>query len=592
MATPIRRVIQSGDSSLKITANESRRSVLHQNTMESAARILTEREAGTYTGAAIDDLQFARNDRAKVVLNPEQLEGVRILTCEQFGVIGGYAGSGKSTLLDGAIARMTQQVRKIDLGGARTAGGFPDGKMRPAIAFVAATNIAARNMATKLPEEWAAHCMSIHSLLCYAPVDKGGDYDAVSGRNAQRFEPRYHGGNSHPYDIVICDEAGNMDYDMFAEILDASEPSTRIYFLGDLAQMPPMRKASPMAFAIGYWPTVILDKIYRQKEGSALIENLTNIRRGQSPRHSPTDFRCGDVEVLDGAPSKAFNHIAAYISKLYMTKVWDPAQDIIICAENAKTLGQEAWNGAFRKAFNPPKLDDKGKVLNPSVLIQTALSVKNFRVGDKIMSTDNGTRRATEKRFVNGSIGSIISIMPNPDYKGSMVGIGEEYVAAEGEEDHGDMFSETSTGDVADIVAQVYGDDVDAELKNRSASHVITVIEQATGEIFILSRSVEIHTLQFAYAVTCSKFQGSQARNVLVICHENMAYGLNREWLYTACSRAMKRVFLLHTPSALYKSLARQQLIGRNAEEKAENLREKYRKANYALRALPKPRVL
>jgi ATP-dependent exoDNAse (exonuclease V) alpha subunit len=121
---------------------------------------------------------------------------------------------------------------------------------------------------------------------------------------------------------------------------------------------------------------------------------------------------------------------------------------------------------------------------------------------------------------------------------------------------------------------------------------VVTVVEAATGEEYILTRSAEIASLHHAYAATCHKFQGSQARNVMVICHRNMPFGLNREWLYTACSRAKERVFLLHEKPALSKSIEKQLILGRNPKEKAEYLVKLYANRQFAIPRLPDARRL
>jgi len=437
-------------------------------------------------------------------------------------------------------------------------------------------------------------------MLAFRPVD----FELDNGDVSMRFEPAYNEGYRLPLDIIAIDETGIVSTQLWHQILDACQPHTRIYFLGDLAQLPAMHGASPMPFAMRKWPTAVLDKIYRQKEGGRIISNLTNIRRGIPPVHDNNEFRCESSSIVNGLEvSKEVltqnvlasrQKIAGYISTLYRMGIWDPKQDMIITPQNEAMLGQQYWNEIFKQAFNPPQYDANGKQTNPPVMIRTAVGEVMLSLGDKVMATTNGGRTAREIRFNNGSIGVIIGIRPNDRYQGNMDGLGEIHNNADAEMlamwDELEAAERENDGQDADDSASAEINDV-AEIEEnraRQASHVVTVIEQSTGDIYELSRSTEVASLAHAYAVTAHKFQGSQARHVLVICHSSMSFGLNREWLYTAASRAQKKVFLIHEPNALGRAVENSQLPGRNAYEKADALIEKYERVrNWAIPRLP-----
>lgn len=593
-ANPVRRVASG-------TFNPARRtdrlSFLDKRSATKAAEAIQDRESHAYEASALEDLT-TRNDREEVVLDEAQQNAVSMMLENQYAIIGGYAGTGKTTLMAQALEQLRHQTSQIDFTSYRTFGKAT-GEMRPSIGLFCFANVAARNLASKLPEEWAPHCMSIHSGLAFAPISEHEDIDPTA-RNAGRFEPRYTETNPLPLDIVIIDEAGIVNKEVWDYLIAACQPTTRIYFLGDLAQLTPTGGTSPMPFAIKHWPHVILDTIYRQKEGGALLENITRVRRGLPPNHDAKFFRCGEKEILPSAPSQAQRYVTGYLNSLYKLNLWDPAQDVLITPTNEGTLGKDTWNTLFRYQFNPERLDDNGVSMNPLVLIRCGLDVLNFQVGDKVMATTNGNKLATERRFVNGSIGTIVRIEPNDAYAGDMDGLGERSLLEMSEVEDRDNataadmynFSEDAMNEVAGS-ADFHNDLVDDEdLARRQTSHIITVVEQATGEEFRLSRTAEVTSLRHAYAVTCHKFQGSQARNVLVLCHDSMTFGQHREWLYTACSRAKERVFLLHTPKALEKAIARQDLVGRNPVEKMEFLLERYAARKWAIPKLPAARRL
>ena len=604
-AAPLKGPQVTQSSATATNRNDLRRTFIQRGAAGTAA-IIEARESQTYAAdGSAEALDFTQQQRAEVVFDADQLAAMRMLETEQFAIIAGYAGTGKTTLMKGALETWKEQVSSIDWDGYRSVGMHPTFRRRPAIALCTFTNVAAKNLASKLPEEWSEHCMSIHSMLAFRPVD----FELSNGETSMRFEPAYCASNKLPLDILVVDEMGIVSTPLWHQILDACQPTTRVYFLGDLAQLPAMHGASPMPFAMRKWPTAVLDKIYRQKEGGRIIENLTHIRRGLPPIHAPNEFRCEDSnfdaagkelskEVLPRHVLNAREKIGGYISSLFRLGFWDPRQDMIITPTNAGMLGQLEWNGIFKLAFNPKQYDAKGKELNPAVLIQTAVGTITLALGDKVMATTNGGRTARENRFTNGSIGIVIGIRPNEKYNGDMTGLGEIHGAQDAY--MADMVDEMEAAsaaaaedreDDADEEALHLIENADEDRKVRQASHIVTVIEQSTGDKYELSRGVEVATLTHAYAVTANKFQGSQARNVLVICHGCMPFGLNREWLYTACSRAQKKVFLLNEPAALTRAIENTQLPGRNAFEKADLLIAKYQKLKeWAIPRLPAAR--
>lgn len=552
-----------------------------------AAQAAEEVETGTHRADA-SLLNFSLNSRAAVALDDNQLRAVDLFMTNSYAILGGYAGTGKTTTMQAVIAAKAERARLIDWLGYRSVGMKMGGEMRPAIGLLCCTNMAARNLASKLPEEWADHCMSIHSALAYAPTGTGECYE--NGREKTIFAPRYHASNPLPLTDIFIDEAGQMDVQLWHNLLEAA-PHCNIYFLGDMAQLRPSRGHSPMTYAMVKWPSMILDKVYRQKEGGILLDNITRIRRGLLPVHDKDRFRCDKQENLVSSPSKAVRQIEGYIGFLFRNGVFDPMQDIILTPENGADLGCDYWNMRFRTHFNPARYEPgTKKLLNPAVRIRTADGIAIYSVGDKVMATGNGGRLATERRFVNGSLGVVVEIRPNPDYRGDLQGVmdGEDIFSLSLEDAlEGDEVS-LSDDQARNDLAELMNEDTEDEIKRRAASHVVVVRELVTGEIFELTSSAEIKDLQCGYATTAHRFQGSQARHVVIICHPSMhKVGLWREWLYTAASRAKERVFLLSHPDALHKAITRQQLPGANPLEKARLLVEAYRDRQWLVPQIP-----
>lgn len=84
-------------------------------------------------------------------------------------------------------------------------------------------------------------------------------------------------------DLIIVDEASMMDISLFYYLLCALKEGARLILVGDIDQLPPVGPGSPLKdlIAWGEVPVVRLEHIFRQKEGSGIIDNAARIREGQ-----------------------------------------------------------------------------------------------------------------------------------------------------------------------------------------------------------------------------------------------------------------------------------------------------------------------
>lgn len=103
--------------------------------------------------------------------------------------------------------------------------------------------------------------------------------------------------------------------------------------------------------------------------------------------------------------------------------------------------------------------------------------------------------------------------------------------------------------------------DYDLDLRNGSLGRV-TAIDTDAGTLVcdFGGRSLafgdrDLVDLALAYAVTCHRAQGSQARSVIVSCVEAM--NLDRSWLYTAVTRAVERVVVVGQRDVFERALSR-----------------------------------
>ena len=85
----------------------------------------------------------------------------------------------------------------------------------------------------------------------------------------------------------------------------------------------------------------------------------------------------------------------------------------------------------------------------------------------------------------------------------------------------------------------------------------------------------QVNNLTLAYATTCHKAQGLESKRVFILTHKCHNILLNREWLYTAVTRAKETLTILCERDAFIGGINKQQIKGTTLEEKAEYFKGK-----------------
>lgn len=159
--------------------------------------------------------------------------------------LGGYAGTGKTTM----IAYLRQALRDFD----DTAS----------VAFCAYTGKATRVLDEKLRERKVLRkgdsVSTIHSLI-YTTED-----------NQKTGTPKWVRKDKLDRDLIIVDEASMVDKAIWDDLLSFRIP---ILAVGDHGQLPPVGSA----FNLMAEPNIRLERIFRQSEGSPIIELATMAR--------------------------------------------------------------------------------------------------------------------------------------------------------------------------------------------------------------------------------------------------------------------------------------------------------------------------
>lgn len=315
-----------------------------------------------FTEAAIEPVLKFVEAKQSLELNEEQRRGVVNGLCKSISIVTGSAGTGKSTCIKTLIEVCA--------------------KLRKTVILAAPTGRAAKRMAEITGEE----ATTIHRLLEYDPNTggfiKNGD-DLIEG------------------DLLIVDEFSMADLELARSILDAIPTTMSVVFVGDPNQLPSIGPGSVLKDLIrsGKVPVTDLKQIWRQAEGSLIIQNAHRIYRGEMPQFPakgseadsylievPKEGRSDDVEWVK-------TMLPQIVDRLVAKMGIDPMEDLQVLIPMRKgPAGYVEFNKVMQNHLNP-----KGEPFT--------VNNQSFRVGDRVMQVKNNYEEGVE--LYNGDTGII-----------------------------------------------------------------------------------------------------------------------------------------------------------------------------------------
>jgi len=337
---------------------------------------------------------------------------------------------------------------------------FPNAKVH----LVAPTGKAAKRM-----YEHTRHmAKTIHRLLEPVPKEKGWKFTRDDS-------------NPVDGDLIIVDEMSMVDVRLFASLLKALKPGTRLVLVGDTYQLPSVGPGNVLKDLIASkrLPCQELTIIKRQNPG-LIIENCHAIKDGHDITIS--NGKSSDFFFLEReTPEEIRNTIVDLVEKrLPSSYKAHPLRDIqVISPHKTRTiLSCAELNPILQKTLNP----------NPPV------KGWRWRVGDKVINRKNEYKL----EIINGDIGYVHAI---------------------------------------------------------NGSEVVVDFENPERRV-VLDRKYE--HLHLAYVITCHSYQGSEAPIIVIPMHRSFAPILmQRNWVYTAVSRAQKVCILVGQREEIRKAVQR-----------------------------------
>ena len=385
-----------------------------------------------------------------ITYSAQQEQALREAALQGFLLITGGPGTGKTTILKGILSLYSQM-------GLRCVLAAPTGRA-----------------AKRLTEVTGQDASTIHRLL-------GAGIDPHTGRLFFARDEE----DPLKIDALIVDEMSMVDVALLEHLLRAVPRRTRVVFVGDPDQLPPVGPGFPFSDMLrsGRLPTVRLTEIFRQAQQSLIVMNAHRVNQGQMPELRDVK---SDSFFL---PSRSEDGVAQTIVSLCTTRLPQnmgipPEQIQVLTPTKRGAAGTANLNKLLQAGLNPPSPDKSERQYGDFT----------FREGDRVMQVRNNYDILWKKA------------------DGSAVGAG------------------------------IFNGDVGIIQKIDQHMELLTVVFDDREADYDFT---QLNELEPAYAMTVHKSQGSEYRAVILAAWNSSPYLLSRSVLYTAITRSRELLVIV-----------------------------------------------
>jgi exodeoxyribonuclease V alpha subunit len=293
---------------------------------------------------------------AGIRLSATQRAAVLAALTHKVLVVTGGPGTGKTTLVRGIVRLAELRRRRVVL-------GAPTGRA-----------------AKRLAEATRSEAATLHRLLEWTPQTGRFQRDRA---------------NPLVGDVFIVDEVSMLDVPLLHALLRALPDAARLVCVGDADQLPPIGPGAALTDLItsDCVKTIRLTEIFRQHDGSGIVESAHRIRTGKPPELPPPGVRADFVLVQRDEPAALLETLCELVVRRLPASLGiAPGRDLqVLVPMHRGAIGVEAVNRELQRVLNP----------NGEPIPGTPL-----RVGDKVMQVRNNY--ALE--VYNGDVGSIEAV--------------------------------------------------------------------------------------------------------------------------------------------------------------------------------------
>lgn len=309
-------------------------------------------------------------ERLQVEYAPTQKEAIQTALMSPMLILTGGPGTGKTTVIKG-IVELFGELHGVSLD---PKDYYQKDEPFPFL-LAAPTGRAAKRMSdsTGLP------AVTIHRLLGWNGTERF-DHDEENHLQGK---------------IVIIDEMSMVDIWLAHQLFKALPDNMQVILVGDEDQLPSVGPGQVLTDLLRSerLPMVCLTDIYRQAEGSSIIELAHEMKKGTLPatisKQQPdrSFIKCATGQIADVVKQVAANALK---------KGYSPMDIQVLAPMYRGPAGIDNLNKLLQEVFNP----------NDGTRKEIQFGDVKYRIGDKVLQLVN----QPEQNVFNGDIGEIVSI--------------------------------------------------------------------------------------------------------------------------------------------------------------------------------------
>ena len=387
---------------------------------------------------------------AGVEFDEMQRNAVEMAVDNSVMLLTGGPGTGKTTVIKGILSAYERMNLRVML-------AAPTGRA-----------------AKRMTEFCGVEAKTIHRMLEISYSENG--FEASFSRDVQ---------NPLETDVVIIDEMSRVDVSLIASTLKALPKKCRLILVGDADQLPSVGPGNVFKDLLNskMFPTVRLERIFRQAAESDIVVGAHAVNRGELP-----DFKKkgNDLFFMSRPEEETLIETVLDLCRRRLPENMNiPSSQIQVLSVSRKNnIGTVELNRRLQEELNPPEDGKDEKRIGDRI----------FRLGDRVMQIKNNYTLNWYGMYdgevgfgvFNGDIGEVISI---------------------------DSYDETLT----------------VSFDSRLVHYPFSMLNE----------------LELAYAMTVHKSQGSEFRAVVLIAGRSAPALLHRSILYTAMTRARELLIIV-----------------------------------------------
>ncbi|MEH7359654.1 SF1B family DNA helicase RecD2 [Priestia megaterium] len=308
-------------------------------------------------------------ERLDVQYAPSQRKGIQTALMSPMLLLTGGPGTGKTTVIKG-IVELYAELHGCSL----NPGDYKKDEAFPVL-LVAPTGRAAKRMseATGLP------AVTIHRLLKWNGQE-GFDHN-----------------EENPIDgkLLIVDEVSMVDLWLAHQLFKSLPANLQVILVGDEDQLPSVGPGQVLKDLLSseVVPTVRLTDVYRQAEGSSIIDLAHEIKKGKLPED--LSRQQGDRSFIR-CQGQHITNVVQQVCGNALKKGYT-AKDIQVLAPMYKgPVGIDKLNEVLQELFNPAS-EQRRELKHGDI---------TYRVGDKVLQLVN----QPDSNVFNGDMGEIVSV--------------------------------------------------------------------------------------------------------------------------------------------------------------------------------------